>query len=55
MAELSSTFADFICGVSYDKFRANATLLIPEDDAKRLGEAIMNLEKISLSRLVHLI
>ena len=39
----------------YNKFQTNATLLISEKDAKRLGDTIMNLEQSSLGELFELI
>jgi len=39
----------------YNKFCANATLLISEDDAEMLGDIIMNLENVSLGEFVQLI
>jgi len=36
----------------YNKFRANASLLLPEDDVEKLGIAITNLEMVSLSQLI---
>jgi len=39
----------------YNKFYTNATLLIPEKDAKKLGNTIMNLEHSSLNEFIKLI
>ncbi|MBW1716112.1 MAG: MmgE/PrpD family protein [Deltaproteobacteria bacterium] len=39
----------------YNKFQTNATLLISEKDAKKLGDTIMNLEQSSLGELLELI
>jgi 2-methylcitrate dehydratase PrpD len=39
----------------YNKFQTNATLLISEKDAKKLGDTIMNLEHSSLGELLELI
>ncbi len=39
----------------YNKFYTNATLLIPEKDAKKLGDTIMNLEQSALSELLEFI
>ena len=39
----------------YTKFHTNATLLISEKDAKKLGDTIMNLEHSSLGELLELI
>lgn len=39
----------------YEKFRTNATLLISEQDAKQLGDAILNLENVSLDEVTRLI
>jgi len=39
----------------YNKFYTNATLLISEDDAKILGNAIMNLENISIDEFTRLL
>ena len=38
-----------------NKFHTNATLLISEDDAKILGNAIMNLENISIDEFTKLL
>jgi 2-methylcitrate dehydratase PrpD len=35
----------------YNKFYTNATLLLSEKDAKKLGETIMKLEDFALDRL----
>jgi len=39
----------------YNKFRTNATLLIAENDAKILGNTIMNLENISVDEFTKLL
>ncbi len=39
----------------YEKFHTNATLLISEEEAKKLGDAIMNLEDLSLDEVTKLI
>lgn len=39
----------------YNKFYTNATLLISEKDARKLGEAIMNLENLPLDELTGMI
>ncbi|MBM4339725.1 MAG: MmgE/PrpD family protein [Deltaproteobacteria bacterium] len=39
----------------YNKFHANATLLISEKDTRKLGEAIMNLENLSLDAMTDII
>ena len=39
----------------YGKFYTNATLLIPEEEAEKLGNVIMNLERSSLDELMGLI
>jgi 2-methylcitrate dehydratase PrpD len=39
----------------YEKFRTNATLLISEQDAKKLGDAILNLENLPLNEVMKLI
>ncbi len=39
----------------YNKFYTNATLLISEKDAKKLGDSIMNLENVTLDDFVKLI
>ena len=39
----------------YNKFYTNATLLISENDAKILGNAIMNLENISIDEFTRLL
>jgi len=39
----------------YNKFHTNATLLIPEKDAMKLGRAIMNLENLSLDEFTELV
>jgi len=39
----------------YNKFQTNASLLISEKDAKKLGDTIMNLEQSSLGELLELI
>jgi 2-methylcitrate dehydratase PrpD len=39
----------------YNKFHTNATLLISEKDARKLGEAIMNLENLSLDEFTELV
>lgn len=39
----------------YNKFHTNATLLISENEAKILGNAIMNLENISADELARLL
>ena len=39
----------------YQKFRANAALLIPEEDAEKLGERIIHLEESAIGELVKLI
>lgn len=39
----------------FKKFQANSTLLIPEEDAKRLGGAILNLEHLTIDELEKLI
>jgi 2-methylcitrate dehydratase PrpD len=39
----------------YTKFHTNATLLISEKDAKKLGDTIMNLEHSSLGELLEFI
>lgn len=39
----------------YNKFHTNATLLISEKDARKLGEVIMNLENLSLDEFTDLV
>ena len=39
----------------HHKFHANATLLISEKDAKKLGEVIMNLENLSLAEFTDIV
>jgi len=39
----------------YQKFRTNASLVLPERDVKTLGNAIMNLEDFALDRLTELL
>jgi 2-methylcitrate dehydratase PrpD len=39
----------------YEKFHTNATLLLPEDEVKSLGDLIMNLEDVSLDSLTRLL
>jgi 2-methylcitrate dehydratase PrpD len=39
----------------YNKFYTNATLLLSEKDAKKLGDSIMNLENLSLDQFSNLI
>lgn len=38
----------------YRKFLTNATFLIPEEDAKKLGDSLMNLENLSLDELIEI-
>jgi 2-methylcitrate dehydratase PrpD len=39
----------------YNKFYTNATLLLSEKGAKKLGDSIMNLENLSLDQFSNLI
>ena len=39
----------------YDKFYTNTTLLLSEKDAEKLGDAIMNLEYLTIDDLTNLI
>jgi 2-methylcitrate dehydratase PrpD len=39
----------------YNKFHTNATLLISEEEAKKIGNAIMNLENLSIDQFTKLL